>query len=288
MEVKDIEKFFLNTLLMISIVGLFLVVASDVLLYPEDTLSITIAVTLLFTFIIAYLLRHNFPTLSVLIVTVVALITMSYQRLTVPHTTTTLSVVMIVGFVFSVMLKGRIMWIMHCFTFVIINTIFVFHLPDAVTAAITYSVLYFVLSYATIVLKANYDRIHEHLRETNIELHLKSKEIEAQNEELLQIQDNLSELNTNLEDIVNERTAKIQIQNRILLKYSYTNAHDLRGPLARLLGLASLYKLESKPDPDFFIEKMVDQVHEIDSVVNKINVNLESGNFEINKDNQKE
>ncbi|MCE2896261.1 MAG: hypothetical protein LW721_17650 [Flammeovirgaceae bacterium] len=284
MEIRDIEKFFLDTILMISIGGVLLIIISNLLFFPEDTLSIVISVAMLCAFVIAYILRRNHPTIAVLIATSVALAAMSYQRLTVPYTTTTLAVVMIVGFIFSVMLKGRIMWIMHCIAFIIINTLFVFHLQDAITAAITYSVLYFVLSYATAVLKANYDRILQYLRDSNIQLNEKSKEIETQNEELLQIQDNLNALNTHLEEVVNERTAKIQIQNEILYKYSFRNAHHLRGPVARLLGLASIYKLDPTQNADFFVEKMVDQAHEIDSVIKQINIDLESGNVQIKKE----
>jgi signal transduction histidine kinase len=284
MEIRDIEKFFLDTILMISIGGVFLVLVSNILLFPEDTLSIAISGALLCAFVIAYLLRRRYPMVAVLIVTSVALIAMSYQRLTVPNTTTTLSVLMIVGLVFSVMLKGRLMWIMHGIAFIIINTLFVFHLPDAITAAITYSVLYFVLSYATGVLKSNYDRILEYLRDSNIQLNEKSKEIETQNEELLQIQDNLNALNTHLEEVVNERTAKIQLQNEILFKYSYRNAHHLRGPVARLLGLAAIYKLDATQNADFYVEKMVDQAHEIDAVIKQINVDLEVGKVEIKKE----
>lgn len=284
MEMKNIEKFFLSTILLISIGGVFLVLLSNILLFREDTLSIFISAAILCACIIAYSLRLKYPTIAVLTLTSVALAAMSYQRLTVPNTTTTLSVVMIVGFIFSVMLKGRIMWIMHAITFVIINTIFVLHLHDAVTAAITYSVLYFILTYATGVLKASYDRIHQYLRDTNIALNDKAKEIEAQNEELIQIQDNLNELNSNLEKIVNERTEKIQVQNELLIKYSYTNAHHLRGPVARLLGLATIYKLERETNPDFFIEKMVEQANEIDSVVKKINTDLDIDNVDIKRE----
>jgi signal transduction histidine kinase len=284
MELKNIEKFFLNTILLISIAGVFLVLVSNVLLFPEDTLSIFISIALLCACIIAYILRRKYHTIAVLTVTSIALIAMSYQRWNVPNTTTTLSVVLIVGFIFSVMLKGRIMWVMHGIAFIIINTIFVLHLQDAVTAAITYSVLYFILTYATGVLKASYDRVHQYLRDTNIQLKLKAKEIEAQNEELLQIQDNLSALNTDLEKVVNERTAKIQIQNEILIKYSYTNAHHLRGPVARLLGLANIYKLGPQPDPDFLINKMVLQANEIDNVIKQINIDLELKEVEIKRE----
>lgn len=280
MEIKNIEKFFLNTILIISIAGVALILMANILLFPEDTLSIIIAASILIACSTSYLIRTKYPTAAVLIITSVALAGMSYQRLTIPHTTTTLAVVLIVGFVFSIMLKGRTMWIMHGITFLIINTIFVYHIPDAVTAAITYSTLYFVLTYATGVLKASYDRIHQYLRDSNLQLVEKTKKIEAQNEELLQIQDNLSALNLDLEKVVNERTAKIQLQNEILIKYSYTNAHHLRGPVARLLGLASVYKLEPNTNPDFFIEKMVDQAHEIDAVIKQINIDLDANPVE--------
>jgi signal transduction histidine kinase len=280
MEIKNIEKFFLNTILIISIAGVFLVLMSNVLLFPEDVLSIYISTTILGACIIAYILRRKYPTVAVLTLTSVALAAMSYQRLVIPNTTTTLAVVLIVGFIFSIMLKGRIMWIMHGITFIVINTIFLQHIQDAVTAGITYSVLYFILTYASGVLKASYDRIHQYLRDTNNQLKEKAKEIEAQNEELLQIQNNLNALNRDLEKIVNERTAKIQLQNEILIKYSYTNAHHLRGPVARLLGLASIYKLEPDTNPAFYIEKMVDQALEIDSVIKQINLELDSNHVE--------
>ncbi len=281
MDIKNIERFFLNAILRISIAGVSLVLVSNILLFPEDTLSISISTAILSAGILSYLLRSKYPTLSVLTVTSVALIAMSYQRLTVPNTSTTLSVVLIVGFAFSVMLRGRIMWIMHGIAFTIINTIFILQVDDAITAAITYSTMYFILTYATGVLKFSYDNIHRDLRNTNLELHEKAKEIAAQNEELLQIQDNLNTLNTDLERIVIERTSKIQIQNEILFNYSYTNAHQLRGPVARLLGLGNIYELDLKPNPDFIIEKMVEQAKEIDSVIKQINVALESGNVKL-------
>src|SRR5690606_38604644 len=141
----NIEKFFLNTILKISIGGVFFILISNVLLYPEDVLSILLSSTILSACIIAHLIRKKHPTVSVLIVSIVVLSAMSYQRLASPNTTTTLSVVLIIGFIISVMLKGRIMWGMHGIVFIIINTVFIIHLSDAVTAAITYSTLYFIL-----------------------------------------------------------------------------------------------------------------------------------------------
>jgi signal transduction histidine kinase len=286
MEIKKIERFFLNILLRVIIAGVSLIFLADMILYPEDRLSLLIDGIILSACITSYLLRNKFHTLSVLILTSIVLATMIYQALMVPvNTTTSLSVILVVGFVHSVMLKGKTMWVMHILTFVAIHSIFILQfqnpelrfsdkMNEIVTVTITYSILYFILTYATSVLKASYDRIHSHLKYINIDLKEKNNEIATQNEELRQIQDNLYELNTDLERIVNERTEKVRIQNDILLKYSYRNAHDLRGPVARLLGLASLSKLEAPPEHDFIMEKMVEQAHEIDQVVKQINVEL--------------
>jgi hypothetical protein len=275
-ETINIEKFFLNILLRVSIVGVFLVLVSDGLLFPEDTLSILVAATILTACVLSYIIREKYPTAAVLILTSIVLMAMVYQRWFAPYTTTSLSIVLLVGFIFSIMLKGKTMWIMHCIAFLILNTVFALRVEGSVTAAITYSTLYFVLTYATWILKYNYDKMNLHLRNANIELHEKSDEIAAQNEELLQTQDHLNLLNSNLEKEVTERTFKIMEQNEMLIKYSYTNAHQLRGPVARLLGLASIYKLEPNPDYDFFVSKMLDQAKELDEVIRQINIELES------------
>jgi hypothetical protein len=60
------------------------------------------------------------------------------------------------------------------------------------------------------------------------------------------------------------------------LKYNYSNAHHLRGPVARLLGLASLYEIDTGLEPAFIIEKMVNEAKDIDTVVRQINELLES------------
>jgi signal transduction histidine kinase len=193
------------------------------------------------------------------------------------------------------MLKDRLMWVMHTITFILLVSIFIiqFNNPDLrfsqsindlVTVAVTYCVLYFILTYGTVQVKLSYDKIHLHLNETNLELSSKANEIAVQNEELLRIQGNLSVLNRDLEKIVNERTTKIQTQNEILIKYSYTNAHHLRGPVARLLGLAQVYKIEKNPDPNYFIGMMVDQAHQIDSVIKQINIDLTLHNVEIREE----
>ena len=289
-SLKSIEVFFLNTLLRICLAGVSLVLLADVIIYPQDTLSISIDVVILVACAVAYGIRKHFATAAVLIVTIIVLVAMIYQCLMVPvNTTTSLSIVLVVGFIYSVMLQGRLMHSMHALTIIALHTIFVIQylnpelrlspkLNDVVTVAITYTILYFILTFTTARLKRGYDKIHASIKEVNHQLQEKAAKVVQQNEELLQIQDKLNAINRDLEKIVNDRTTRIQEQNEILYKYSYTNAHHLRGPVARLLGLANIYKLEPRMEPDDIIQKMTQQAKEIDAVIQQINIDLEANN----------
>ncbi|WP_339809989.1 hypothetical protein [uncultured Imperialibacter sp.] len=279
MIVRNIEKFFLNTLLRISILGVSFILLSSIVFRPENILPTIVSLIILLACIAAYKLRDKYPTQAVLLLTSTTLLVVAYQRITAPHATITLAVVMIVGFIISVMLKGRTMWVMHGITFILLNTVFVFHVSEKVTACITFSILYFIITFATAVLKGSYDGIHYHLRNTNLELQRRANEIAAQNKELHATQAELSLLNQNLEKIVSERTARIKSQNEMLIRYGHINAHHLRGPVARLLGLAAVYKLGSDMQPDQLVEKMIAQANEIDAVVRKINADLDSNNM---------
>lgn len=291
MERDNIEKFFLSTILKIAMVGISIVLISDMIISPEDILSPSIDAVLLVACVIAYFLKYVHQTASVLIVTSIVLLAMLYQSIQVPiNTTTSFSIILVVGFVFSVMLKGKIMWVMHGITFVLINGVFIYqayhpeisdfnHRSDTVTISIAYSVLYIVLTYAAAMLKSGYDRINGRLSLANDELRVRADKIEVQNIELKKVHEELNELNKGLESLVNERTKKLQERTEKLEKYSFSNAHHLRGPIARLLGLIKLRKLEKQPDIDFFFEKVEDQINEIDEVVRQINKDLEESDL---------
>jgi len=49
----------------------------------------------------------------------------------------------------------------------------------------------------------------------------------------------------NLEDMVEERTKQINDQLSQLLKYAHMNSHDVRAPLARIMGLTQLLDKET-------------------------------------------
>lgn len=286
MDILNVEKFFLTNLLRISMGGVLLILITDVSFYPEDSLSITLDCIILTTSCLTYIIRNKFPMVAVIAYTLLLTAAMIYQCIFVPtNTTTSLSVLLVVGFTVSVMLSGTSMWIMHSLILGTINGIFVlqFNTPelrfspsvnDIISIAVTYSILYFIVTYATRILKSSYDAAQFQLRLANIELQTKANEIEAQNEELIQVQDSLSTMNKDLERIVEERTESLRIKTEKLIKYSYTNAHHLRGPVARLLGLVAVRELEKQSDDQFFFQKIKEQSLEIDDVVKQINREL--------------
>ncbi len=293
-EIRKIEMFFLMAVLRIAIAGTFLILVTDFILAPQDTLSLILDGVILSACIASYLIREKYFTASVLIVTGITLVAMFYECLVVPiNTSSSFAVILIVGFLISIVLKDTLQWIMHgiaCSTIMAVFDIQTFtptlrfssSSGDIISVAVTYLVLYAFISYCTGVLKSSYDHVQQYLRNVNQELQDKTNEIAAQNEELLQIQDNLHELNTDLERMVNDRTEKIKAQNEILIKYTYTNAHHLRGPVARLLGLVAIQRLEPLADPVFFFNRVEEQAREIDGVVQKINLDLQARNVSHN------
>jgi len=305
-QLKEIEKFFLSTILRVCIGGVTFILISDILFYPEDRLSIWIDIVILTACFISYWIRYRYPNVAVINTCAIILAAMFYQSLVIPiNTNTSLSIILVVGFTISVMLKKQLLWIAHGITFITIMAIFIIQfltphlrftpkLGDVATVSVTYSVLYFILTYATLSLKNMYDKMHDNLEAANKELAEKAMDIEAQNEELIQIQDNLSELNKDLERLVNERTERLQRKTKTLIEYtekitqySYSNAHHLRGPVARLLGLVALTKLNTGLDHEFFYKTIEDQANEIDTVVKQINIELEIEDFEMEDGQQK-
>lgn len=111
------------------------------------------------------------------------------------------------------------------------------------------------------------------------ELKEKTEEIEMQNEELIQGQEKLNETNQYLEAEVSKKTENIKLQNRALINYAFANAHHVRGPLARILGLLQLSKIDKDLDQVWVFKQLEEETNQIDEVVKQIAKDLNEVDF---------
>lgn len=286
---KSIEVFFLESLLKISLASIIIVMLVDYGFNGFDVLRSWIVNGLVLFAIATTIILHRrgFFTAAVLWIGFVIMAAMFYQSIEAETiTTSSMAVVMVIGFGFSVLLSGKLPLVLHGISVAGMTAVFIWLAThpnrygqrdsgDIIVAGITYIVLYSVIAYSSKLLKNRYDEAFIMLAVQNNELTDKANEIEAQNEELQQSQEKLSELNSHLEQIVEERTAQVKQQNQQLISYAYTNAHHLRGPVARLLGLVQLSKMETDLNYPFLFDRVLEQTLELDEVVRQINRELQ-------------
>ena len=82
-------------------------------------------------------------------------------------------------------------------------------------------------------LKTEYDKEHNKVLYFN-------NELKSVNEEITQQQRKIMLINENLENLVQERTQRINLLNEKIIKYAFFNAHNVRGHLARIMGLVNI------------------------------------------------
>ena len=147
--------------------------------------------------------------------------------------------------------------------------------------------------------------MNKDITEKNLLLQDRQQEIEAQNEELKQSgdeilaqrdivfaqkekleeayatiaqqNDNILARNENLELEVQSRTKELLDYNQQLEQFAFISAHNLRAPVARILGLGNILNLGaiSPEEQGMIYEKMVATARELDRVVRDLNTILE-------------
>ncbi|AHM59969.1 hypothetical protein D770_08530 [Flammeovirgaceae bacterium 311] len=101
--------------------------------------------------------------------------------------------------------------------------------------------------------------------------------IQAQAKELEEAYEKIRQHNIQLEGSIEERTRQLNQQNRQLIQYAFFNAHKVRGPLARILGLVNLLpKAAHQTEFQFILDRLNESANELDKVVHEINLILES------------
>ena len=94
--------------------------------------------------------------------------------------------------------------------------------------------------------------------------------LEEQNVEIQKQKEEIRKMYENLEVLVQKRTFQLEERNSKIKEYSFSNSHLVRGPLARILGLINIMKIENNISLDLF--QMIEMnAKELDEVVREMN-----------------
>jgi len=87
---------------------------------------------------------------------------------------------------------------------------------------------------------------NEELKSTLEDLYDQKNQVEIINNELIKTHDELMQINSKLDERVQERTSRLVKANQELDRFVYSASHDLSAPLKSILGLIELTKLENQ------------------------------------------
>lgn len=124
--------------------------------------------------------------------------------------------------------------------------------------------------------KEKIERQRDDIQKKNQWLEEAHQTIESKNQELLNV-------NHELEEKVRKRTSELdkalielQRYNAELDYFIYRAAHDLRGPIARIMGLANLIRMQNSSDEvTLYVERMDMTLHEMSSMLSRLMETLE-------------
>jgi signal transduction histidine kinase len=168
-------------------------------------------------------------------------------------------------------------------------------------------VCFIMLVFGILTMRSVLERSQHHLEVQNRELHQKQYEVEAYHEELLQHQEEmvsssekleeanavimqqqttLQKYNARLEALVTKKSQELRRANEELIKhnneliqFSYTVSHNLRGPVARLLGLARLFHITDREEEKKHLESLiVKSSEELDSILKDLSLIIDIRN----------
>ena len=120
------------------------------------------------------------------------------------------------------------------------------------------------------------------LNEKNDQIQLQSEELHAQSEKMKYLNQNLENLNGTLEERIKERTSLLKEQNKVLAEYAFINAHELRAPVATVLGLVNLLRsCELREDEEKIVNYLHDATTHLDEVIKDIKEKLERRDYDL-------
>jgi signal transduction histidine kinase len=128
------------------------------------------------------------------------------------------------------------------------------------------------------------DELNKDLTAVNKDIKEKNDELEASKEELLAYGEELKQINENLNLLVENRTQALINQNKKLMQHAFINAHKVRSPLARILGLVNLigHEITLTGKGEELLRHLNLSATELDEILYEVKINLEGAEFKEN------
>lgn len=144
--------------------------------------------------------------------------------------------------------------------------------PDYYYGTVVYFIVFAVLATAMGFFKFEIDAFETRNEELIKTLHVRNVTIEEQKEELTSQGEILKELLKERDQDLSQVTQELIKFNHELLQYSYTVSHNLRGPVARILGLLDLYFNHSEEKEKRNIAGLIlESTRELDNITLDLN-----------------
>jgi len=120
--------------------------------------------------------------------------------------------------------------------------------------------------------------LEEKVKQRTLEIKEQADEIQAQNEEIQSQAEEIMGINDNLEELVRARTAELERKNKAAEESQFIIAHELRAPVASVLGLINLIaKCELNEEAKTIVTHMEDSAEKLNVVVRSITKAIERG-----------
>jgi len=166
--------------------------------------------------------------------------------------------------------------------------IYGFELSDTLPTVMLHLSLSYTLVHFISIAYISY-RFSKNVQSINKKVTNQQKEILTQSEELQALNESLKSLNNHLEDKVMERTKELQLKNEKLAEYTFINGHQLRAPVATMLGLCNLLDYTSiDREREKIVNKIRDEVGFLDITIKEIRLKLENDQMIIERVKQVE
>ena len=276
-----IEEIFFRAMLIVGLIGCTLVVLLDLLVTKNLSYSIpanlaTILVLIVSLYGIKRLKFHRAALYGLgllnMIITVRGFVNPEFH-----HVTCILLIT--IGFMCALVSRGNMgkvmQWgILASFIAILFKDYKDVAIIILIRAALPFLVVYFIITILSGLLKERYSRNQNQLTELVVLLNQKNAKINEQHCRLQDSYKELSDLNSYLEVSIKQKINRIAEKNKQLADISYENSHSLRAPLARMLGLLHLIKIDPERK-DFYLSKLDDQALEMDSRICMVSKSIE-------------